>query len=180
MDPLDLPSPTLRDAIDQTKHFAEAQRLERIAKPFRDAATAIGLANLVPNFPAPAFDDEVFESMQRARTEAQEAPTARRAIAQLAVEIRAFEDSLDDSHEVGVKLVPFGSGIVIHVARIGFHQPSLVILVGSLEDGSPVKVVQHLSQLNFLLVRAARLHPEEPKERIGFRLEDDTSPGSWL
>jgi hypothetical protein len=171
MEPPAFPSDSLRDTIEKMKHVTDTQRLDELMRPLRDAMAANKLANFIPQYTAPAIDTEVFESIHRAEAEAREAPTARRAVTQLMSEIRAFEDELDEAHEVGIKLVPFGSATVIHVATVAFHQPSVIVLVGSLEDGSPVRVIQHLSQLNFLLVRAPRLHPDEPKRPIGFQLQ---------
>ncbi|WP_320385265.1 DUF6173 family protein [Escherichia coli] len=37
-----------------------------------------------------------------------------------------------------------------------------------MEDGSPVELVQHVSQINVLLIRKKRLCLETPKRPIGF------------
>ena len=56
----------------------------------------------------------------------------------------------------------------------------MIVFYGELEDGSRVELVQHLSQLNLLLVAVKRSNPEEPRRVIGFTtspepdIEDDT------
>jgi hypothetical protein len=82
--------------------------------------------------------------------------------------ILEFDASLDDSFEVGMKLVSFGQAVVIHVKEIGYYNPSLIRFFGALEDGSPVELVQHVSQISFLLMAVKRLEPDKPKKRIGF------------
>ena len=44
----------------------------------------------------------------------------------------------------------------------------MIVFYGELEDGSRVELLQHLSQLNLLLVAVKRPHPEEPRRVIGF------------
>ena len=44
----------------------------------------------------------------------------------------------------------------------------MIVFYGELEDGSRVELVQHLSQLNLLLVAVKRTNPEEPRRVIGF------------
>lgn len=147
----------------------EFRKAPAVAGPINRALEAQRLENLITHYASPALDTSVLDSLFEARVEAEEAPTARRAVNQLVIEIREFESQLDDQSELGVKLAPFGGSTVLHVAEIGFQQPCLVVLVGNLEDGSPVKLIQHLSQLNFLLIRVRRLNPNVPRKPVGFR-----------
>lgn len=83
----------------------------------------------------------------------------------------AFEQSLDQSEEIGVAVANFGvtRNIVVHaVAHLG---PSLVIIKGT-ENNEPVVLCQHLSQLSFLLIPVKRTNPEEPRRVIGFGAQD--------
>lgn len=86
--------------------------------------------------------------------------------------IKDFEDDLDNEHEVGIRLVTFGNNTVFHVDYIGYYNPTLVVFYGTLDDGTSVQLVQHVSQLNILLVAAKRLDPSKPKKRIGFSQEE--------
>lgn len=116
--------------------------------------------------------------IQRDFAEAREAPTARRAVRNIAARIRAFVASLDQASEVGLKLVSFGGSTVVHIREVDYEQPNLIFFRGNLDDGSPVELIQNLTQLSFLLVQAPRLEPDKPRPVIGFNLghesEDET------
>lgn len=86
-----------------------------------------------------------------------------------------FEDRLDQEHDIGIRLVSFGQSAVIHVNALGYINPNLIRFYGTLEDGSTVELVQHVSQVSFLLVEIRRQNPEEPKQKkFGFiTLEED-------
>jgi hypothetical protein len=83
--------------------------------------------------------------------------------------IQAFESELDDEHEVGARLVSFGSAIQFHVESVGYKAPSLVTFIGVTDAGDRVQLVQHVSQLSFLLV-AVRKREEKPY-RVGFHAD---------
>lgn len=74
----------------------------------------------------------------------------------------------DGEHEVGLRLVTFGQTVVIHVEDLGYYNPSLIRFYGTVEDGSPVELVQHISQISFLLVAVKKKDPSKPKRKIGF------------
>ena len=82
--------------------------------------------------------------------------------------ITNFDQSLDNQHEVGVRLVNFGQTVVFHLDDIGYSNPSLLIFSGSTEAGDPVELIQHVSQISILLMKLPRKHPEQPKRPIGF------------
>jgi len=87
--------------------------------------------------------------------------------------IKHFEESLDEQHEVGVRLVSFGQSITFHVASLGYYNPSLISFNGRMDDGAPVQLVQHVSQISFLLTALERLDPTKPKQRFGFAQEPE-------
>ncbi len=82
--------------------------------------------------------------------------------------INQFDDGLNDELEVGLKLVSFGQTITFHVSGIGFYNPSLVVFAGLTDDGNRVELVQHVSQISFVLIALPKLKPEQPKNKIGF------------
>ncbi len=86
----------------------------------------------------------------------------------LIVWINEFHRGLSDEYEVGGQLASFGKNIEFHFTDISYWNPSLISFIGVLEDGSPVELVQHVSQINVLLIRKKRLSPEVPKRPIGF------------
>lgn len=82
--------------------------------------------------------------------------------------INDFQKELDDQHEVGARLVTFGEKITLHIEDIGYWNPSLIRFYGRLDDGSPVELVQHVSQISILLVKMQRKNLDKPKRPIGF------------
>ena len=65
--------------------------------------------------------------------------------------IKAFDESLDQHHEVGVQLVSFGQSKTFHVTNVAYFNPSLIIFDGITEEKSKVTLIQHVSQLSFLI-----------------------------
>lgn len=87
-------------------------------------------------------------------------------------QIRDFEESLDENHEVGLKLASFGSSITMLVTEIGYQNPDLLYFYGSI-NGTESQLIQHMSQLNFLLTSVEREDKSVPARRIGFSLTHD-------
>lgn len=85
--------------------------------------------------------------------------------------INDFDDGLDPSQEVGMRLVSFGQTVQFHVEDIGFYNPSLIQFFGRTDSGDKIELIQHISQISFLLMAVKRLDPEKPKKRIGFSEE---------
>ena len=81
--------------------------------------------------------------------------------------IRNFEVTLDEEHEVGARLVSFGQTITFHVTQLGFAKPNIITFYGTTDNGDTVQLIQHVSQLNFLLI-AMKKTTDTPKKRIGF------------
>jgi Family of unknown function (DUF6173) len=87
----------------------------------------------------------------------------------LAQAVNAFEKNLDDEHEVAFHLVSTGGGQMLHADNIGFWAPDLLVFMGRNEQGLPIQLFQHVSQLNMVLAAAKKLEAEAPR-RIGFDL----------
>jgi hypothetical protein len=85
--------------------------------------------------------------------------------------INEFDASLDQEHEVGVRLVNFGQTVVFHLEGMGYYNPSLILFYGNTEDGNPVELIQHVSQISILLTKLQRKDPSIPKKPIGFASE---------
>lgn len=81
-------------------------------------------------------------------------------------EIADFEACLDSDHEVGMPVVGGPAGLCVHVREIYCFGTDKLVFVGLSSSGHPVRLVQHLSQLNFLMVSAPKLG--EAAVRIGF------------
>ncbi|HCJ6519716.1 TPA: hypothetical protein NU719_003688, partial [Acinetobacter baumannii] len=82
-------------------------------------------------------------------------------------QIRSFEASLEEKSFVGAWLASFGSQKLIFVENIQLEEPCLIIFHGKDENGAPLSLIQHVSQLNFLL-QACQLERDTPRTPIGF------------
>ena len=87
--------------------------------------------------------------------------------------INDFDAKLDQEHEVGACLVSFGQTVVFHLDNIAYWNPSLISFTGATDDGSPVELIQHVSQISVLLMKLPRKDLSKPKRRIGFVSETD-------
>jgi hypothetical protein len=90
---------------------------------------------------------------------------------QLTEEIIEFDESLNQDEEVGVRLVSYGQTIQFHISDLGYRNPYLIFFYGNLDDGSPIQLVQHVSQISFVLIAIKRKDPEKAKKPLGFRIE---------
>ncbi len=86
-----------------------------------------------------------------------------------------FEQSLDERHEVGARLVSFGNAISFQVQQIGYAPPNLISFDGITEDGARVRLVQHVSQLSVLFI-AMPITEDKVKRPIGFVLPEEPTP----
>ena len=89
----------------------------------------------------------------------------------IAERIAKFQETLDPDHEVGAALASFGASRVIRIANVSFEDPFLIIFEGESEDGEVAELIQHVSQLNILLV-ALKKPSDRPARRMGFVTQD--------
>ncbi|MDO5397879.1 MAG: DUF6173 family protein [bacterium] len=79
-----------------------------------------------------------------------------------------FNLSIGNEYEVAMT-IPHGNQLII-VRQVYFCKPQLVMIEGSHSDGSPIRVIQSLQQLNFALQAVKRPDPDVPKTPIGFHV----------
>lgn len=82
-------------------------------------------------------------------------------------QIHDFEKTLDDKHEIALKLASFGSSITMAVTEIGYQNPDLLYFYGFV-NGVDAQLIQHINQLNFLLTSVEQEDKSKPPRRIGF------------
>lgn len=119
------------------------------------------------------FTQSSVETLKDQMTEINQPYTAKNIFQQLVERIRRFENSLDQEHEVGIQLVSFGQSIQFSVLQIGYMDPSIIWFEGLLPDESPVELVQHISEISFLMMALQRQNSEKPKYQIGFSQDQD-------
>lgn len=87
-------------------------------------------------------------------------------------QIRDFEETLDNEHEIALMLASFGSSITMSVFEIGYQNPDILYFYGFV-NGTEAQLIQHMNQLNFLLTSVEREDKSKPARRIGFIASDD-------
>ncbi len=87
-------------------------------------------------------------------------------------EIIDFQNDLDENHEVAVLLTSFGASVVMSVTELGYQNPDLLYFYGYV-NGNEARLIQHVNQLNFLLLSMEREDKTQPARRIGFRSSKD-------
>lgn len=83
-------------------------------------------------------------------------------------EIKAFQEELSDDLDVMVKLVSFGESMILSIDTISYQNPDILFFYGTNNDGNPIELIQHMSQLSFLLLAVNRTNTSTPPHRIGF------------
>ncbi len=76
---------------------------------------------------------------------------ARRYHALLSNRLESFRARVGSSHEVGLRLVSFGSNEVFYLDEIHHADPSLLAFCGVTLDGMPIEVVQDVSLVSVAL-----------------------------
>lgn len=104
-------------------------------------------------------------------------PAARKSPAQWAYEriilyIQNFEKTLDNDHEVGIGFTDGGAGIM-RIEGLGYFDPDIITYYGSNAAGQKAQLVQHVSQLNVMLVASPKSADQAEPNRIGFRLAEE-------
>ncbi len=87
----------------------------------------------------------------------------------LRTEIEEFQDKLSDEYDVVLAMASFGNDMVLQVTEIGYHNPDMLFFYGNVE-GNAVQLIQHMSQLNFMLMAMKKEDPEKEPNRIGFNI----------
>ena len=81
-------------------------------------------------------------------------------------EIKAFEDELDSSYEVGL-IMPNNSSVPFIIESVGYHNPYLIMFYGYINN-KPSQLIQHVNQINLSLIAVPK-EKEKPKRKIGFQ-----------
>ena len=67
-----------------------------------------------------------------------------------------------------MSIVQFNQSITILVKEIGYIGYNLVCFHGEDTSDKPLELIQHVQQLNFLLMIVPKPESEAPKRKIGF------------
>ncbi|MCI8513105.1 MAG: hypothetical protein HFI93_00520 [Lachnospiraceae bacterium] len=88
-------------------------------------------------------------------------------------QIVEFQANLPDTVDVWVQLASFGQSVLMVVDEIGFQNPDMLYFYGTV-NGNEAQLIQHTSQLNFLLMTQPKSEPQVKPRRIGFCADDET------
>ena len=80
-------------------------------------------------------------------------------------EIISYQNNLPETEDVAMSVVKFNESIKLLVDSIGYN---LIRFGGKDNLGKPMELIQHVSQLNFLLMVVPKPEPNAPKRTIGF------------
>ena len=94
---------------------------------------------------------------------------AGQAYARLVMFIQNFEAKLDNTHEMAMGFAGGAAG-VLRIEGVGFMDPDILTFYGRDEDGLKTQLIQHVSQLSFILRAVPKERPEAPPRRIGFAM----------
>ncbi len=84
-------------------------------------------------------------------------------------EIAEYEAGLNADEEIGAFLSSFGSEIIIQIQDVRYRNPYFIVFEGiNTNDGTRVKLVQHVSQVSVLFTAIKIRDLERKPRRIGF------------
>lgn len=86
-------------------------------------------------------------------------------------QIEEFQAGLSDDVDVCVALASFGTSMIMQVTDIGYQNPDMLYFYGYI-NGNETQLIQHTSQLNFVLMAVKKEEPTRPPRRIGFVSEE--------
>lgn len=86
----------------------------------------------------------------------------------IAEAITNYEKELDENSEVALNLTHFNQNIVMRITELGYSNPSLIHYYGFVNDQYS-ELIQHVSQINFLLTSSPKSDPAKPRKPVGFR-----------
>ena len=120
-----------------------------------------------PKSAPPAPVDGINGDLDQARAILEGRYAAQEMFQFIQARMENFQENLPEDYEMGVKLANYGVAAEIHVRGMGFQNPNVIEFFGILEDGKQVILVQHVAQMNFMLLAVPPLDEKKPY-RVGF------------
>ena len=119
----------------------------------------------VQMIPVPAIAEDLWPQGDEADQASLHA--AEEVFNHLLLRVKDFQSTLPEDYELGMRLGNFGGDSAVHVRGMGYRNPNIIEFYGLLDGDKQVAVVQHVSQLNFMLLAVPPVAEQEPY-RIGF------------
>lgn len=86
-------------------------------------------------------------------------------------QIRLFQENLSDEYDTLALLAPYLNK-PIKITHITYQNPDLLYFYGYLE-GNKIQIIQHTSQLNFMLIAYPKAISSKEPNRIGFDVNNN-------
>lgn len=117
------------------------------------------------DFNFPHLSAEIVERIEM--IEARDYSAADWKYEKLKEQIEEFQNGLSDDVDVSIALASFGTSMIMEVTDIGYQNPDILYFYGYI-NGNQAQLIQHTSQLNFVLMTIKKEEPKRPPRRIGF------------
>jgi len=150
-----------------------SQEIKTTAEAYESTAIPRAQAALVNPDVGPTAEQKPLPEAIARQDMAQKSP-AQWAYERIILYIQNFEEQLDSEHEVGMGIAGGDVG-AIHIQGIGYFAPDVITFYGSDGEGNRMQLIQHVTQLNVMLVAAPKID-DEPN-RIGFHLAEQLQAG---
>ena len=86
--------------------------------------------------------------------------------------INEFEKDIPDNMQAGGRFVSTNDGFTFSIDDVGYSNPNLLVFYGH-SNGYKVRLLQHIMQLNLLLVAVPRTDDlSKPRRKIGFQFPE--------
>jgi hypothetical protein len=96
--------------------------------------------------------------------------SAQSACEKILAQVNEYQAELPEGNEVAFLVAYFGSQIMLRVEEIGYQNPQMIILIGTIDgQNCRSRIIQHLSQLNIVLMALPVIDGAEPREVTGFK-----------
>lgn len=102
----------------------------------------------------------------------EEKSAARWAYERLILYIQNFEKQLNADQEVAMGFTGSDAG-VMRIEGLGYFDPDIVTFYGSTDTGTRTQLIQHVAQLNVMLMALPKPTEQAEPTRIGFELAKD-------
>jgi hypothetical protein len=87
--------------------------------------------------------------------------------------INDFWANIGNDYEVGMQLTSLGQGVQVYLNNLTYYEPHLIIFDSEFSDGTKMRIVQHVTQLNYAIIALPKQRPNEQKRKIGFRCDNE-------
>ena len=113
-------------------------------------------------------ENQVVNPIANGRHLAQKSP-AEWAYERIVMYIQKFEENLNSDEEVGMSFTGGDVG-TLRIQGMGYFAPDLITFYGEDPNGAKTQLIQHVSQLNVMLISSPKVDTAEKPNRIGFKL----------